>query len=48
MSPSGSMNPMMSEVNIIQDGDLNKSLQHYVSAACCISHWLKSAFSFIN
>lgn len=31
MSPSGGMNPMMSEVDIIQDGDLNKSLQHYVS-----------------
>lgn len=32
MSPSGGMNPMMSEVDIIQDGDLNKSLQHYCSA----------------
>jgi len=32
MSPSGGMNPMMSEVDIIQDGDLNKSLQHYCTA----------------
>lgn len=32
LSPSGGMNPMMSEVDIIQDGDLNKSLQHYCSA----------------
>ncbi|KAL6257900.1 hypothetical protein P5V15_011499 [Pogonomyrmex californicus] len=31
MSPSGGMNPVMSEVDIIQDGDLNKSLQHYCS-----------------
>ncbi|XP_011707651.1 PREDICTED: protein canopy homolog 2-like isoform X1 [Wasmannia auropunctata] len=29
MSPSGGMNPMMSEVDIIQDGDLNKSVKHY-------------------
>ncbi|XP_029167577.1 protein seele [Nylanderia fulva] len=28
---SGSMNPLMSEVDVIQDGDLNKSLQHYCS-----------------
>lgn len=33
MSSSGGMNPLMNEVDIIQDGDLNKSLQHYVSAA---------------
>ncbi|XP_011162472.1 protein seele [Solenopsis invicta] len=32
MSPSGGMNPIMSEVNIIQDGDLNKSLEHYCNA----------------
>lgn len=31
MSPSGSMNPEMSKVDIIQDGDLNKSLKYYVS-----------------
>lgn len=31
MSPSGGMNPIMNEVDVIQDGDLNKSLQHYVS-----------------
>ncbi|XP_003394069.1 protein seele [Bombus terrestris] len=29
MSPSGSMNPEMSKVDIIQDGDLNKSLKYY-------------------
>ncbi|XP_018353223.1 PREDICTED: protein canopy homolog 2 [Trachymyrmex septentrionalis] len=32
MSPSGGMNPIMSEVDIIQDSDLNKSLEHYCSA----------------
>lgn len=32
MSPSGSMNPEMSKVDIIQDGDMNKSLKYYVSA----------------
>ncbi|XP_011870450.1 PREDICTED: protein canopy homolog 2 [Vollenhovia emeryi] len=32
MSPSGGMNPIMSEVDVIQDGDLNKSLQHYCHA----------------
>ncbi|CAL1673054.1 unnamed protein product [Lasius platythorax] len=31
MSSSGGMNPLMNEVDIIQDGDLNKSLQHYCS-----------------
>ncbi|CAK9820087.1 Protein seele [Anthophora plagiata] len=29
MSPSGGMNPEMSKVDIIQDGDLNKSLKYY-------------------
>jgi len=33
MSSPGIMNPRMKEVDIIQDSDLNKSLQHYVSAA---------------
>lgn len=28
----GKMNPVMSDVDIIQDGDLNKSLKYYVSA----------------
>lgn len=31
MSSSGAMNPEISKVDIIQDGDLNKSLMHYVS-----------------
>lgn len=31
ISPLGGMNPRMSDVDIIQDGDLNKSLEHYVS-----------------
>ncbi|XP_020282752.1 protein seele [Pseudomyrmex gracilis] len=31
-SPSGGMNSMMSEVDIVQDGDLNKSLEHYCNA----------------
>lgn len=30
-SPDGGMNPDMSSVDFIQDGDLNKSLKHYVS-----------------
>ncbi|XP_032683449.1 protein seele [Odontomachus brunneus] len=29
MSPSGGMNPQMSKVDIIHDGDLNKSLEFY-------------------
>ncbi|KAL6430450.1 hypothetical protein ACFW04_007817 [Cataglyphis niger] len=29
MSSPGTMNPRMGEVDIIQDGDLNKSLEHY-------------------
>ncbi|XP_012527843.1 protein seele [Monomorium pharaonis] len=32
LSPSGGMNPMMSEVDVIQDGDLNKSLEHFCNA----------------
>jgi len=48
MSPSGGMNPMMSEVDIIQDGDLNKSLEYHVSAAYCILSLLKiRSFSLI-
>lgn len=31
MDKSGGMNPDMSRVDIIQDGDLNKSLKFYVS-----------------
>lgn len=31
IEPSGGMNPDISEVDIIQDGDLNKSLKYYVS-----------------
>lgn len=30
-SETGGMNPMMSEVDFVQDGDLNKSLEHFVS-----------------
>lgn len=30
MTKEGGMNPMMSEVDIIQDSDLNKSLEYYV------------------
>lgn len=26
------MNPLVSEVDFVQDGDLNKSLKHYVSS----------------
>lgn len=48
LSPSGGMNPMMSEVDIIQDGDLNKSLQHYVSTICYILHWMKVLSFSIN
>lgn len=31
---SGGMNPEMSSVDFIQDGDLNKSLKHFVSISC--------------
>ncbi|XP_012234260.1 protein seele [Linepithema humile] len=31
VSSTGGMNPRMNEIDIIQDGDLNKSLQHYCS-----------------
>lgn len=31
MIPGGGMNPEMSAVDFIQDGDLNKSLKHFVS-----------------
>lgn len=31
MTPGGGMNPEMSAVDFIQDGDLNKSLKHFVS-----------------
>jgi len=48
MSPSGGMNPMMSEVDIIQDGDLNKSLEHYVSVAYYVLYLPKvPSFSLI-
>lgn len=30
---SGAMNPEMSAVDFIQDGDLNKSLKHFVSCS---------------
>lgn len=40
MSSSGAMNPEISQVDIVQDGDLNKSLQHYVSVASYILQWL--------
>lgn len=30
-NPDGSMNPEMNSVDFIQDGDLNKSLKHFVS-----------------
>lgn len=31
MTREGGMNPEMSEVDFVQDGDLNKSLKHFVS-----------------
>lgn len=31
MTEGGGMNPEMSAVEFIQDGDLNKSLKHFVS-----------------
>lgn len=33
-TPGGGMNPDMSLVDFIQDGDLNKSLKHFVSTLC--------------
>lgn len=37
---NGKMNPDISEVDFIQDGDLNKSLQHFVSCKALYSVWL--------
>lgn len=37
-SPSGGMNPEMSAVDFIQDGDLNKSLKHFVRSLKLLSH----------
>lgn len=34
---SGGMNPDMSAVDFVQDGDLNKSLEHFVSIAIVAS-----------
>lgn len=31
VTDEGTMNPLMSSVDFVQDGDLNKSLQHFVS-----------------
>lgn len=31
ITDQGTMNPLMSEVDFVQDEDLNKSLKHYVS-----------------
>lgn len=31
VTDSGTMNPLMSSVDFVQDGDLNKSLEHFVS-----------------
>lgn len=33
MTPAGTMNPEMGKVDIIQDGDFNKSLKYYVSSS---------------
>lgn len=37
-TPSGGMNPEMSAVDFIQDGDLNKSLKHFVSLSIDYFH----------
>lgn len=31
ITDDGKMNPLMSSVDFVQDGDLNKSLEHFVS-----------------
>lgn len=31
VTDTGAMNPLMSSVDFVQDGDLNKSLAHFVS-----------------
>lgn len=31
ITDAGTMNPLMSAVDFVQDGDLNKSLEHFVS-----------------
>lgn len=35
-TPGGGMNPDMNLVDFVQDGDLNKSLKHFV---CVIFQW---------
>lgn len=43
VSDSG-MNPLMSKVDVIQDGDLNKSLEHYVSITLCLCAYILYTF----
>lgn len=43
-TPGGGMNPDMSLVDFIQDGDLNKSLKHYV----CVNVQFTSLYSYIR
>lgn len=38
MTESGGMNPEMSAVDFVQDGDLNKSLKHYVRIYFICTH----------
>lgn len=48
-TPEGGMNPLMSVVDFIQDGDLNKSLKHYVSeSGNYIWIWSHVRNTFIN
>ena len=42
IGPDGQMNPDLSKVDIVQDGDLNKSLKFYVGANFHILQILKS------
>lgn len=36
MTRQGTMNPLMSQVDITPDADLNKSLKYYVSKKFCV------------
>lgn len=45
MSPEGGMNPDFSKVDIVQDGDLNKSLKFYVSRVVFSHHILFTNYS---
>ena len=47
ITEDGKMNPLMSSVDFVQDGDLNKSLEHFVSIlllTICTAHFVDQKF----